>query len=125
MVQTNSIECLPEDVQQKFKFDDCYVYVDITQDLINGLIKDINDTLHEILQKELEYEKTNDDRLWWESHEEVKAQSYYFANLSGYSANLHLPYKQYLDELDKNKNVDVFSGVGAEAEDNLSWLAEL
>lgn len=125
LVQTNSIECLPDDVQEKFKISDCYVYVQITKDLIDELVQDINETIHEITQKEIEYKKTNDNKIWWDTQEEVKAQSYYFANLSGYSANLHLPYKQYLEDLEKSKDSNIFGGVKTVVEDDLSWLNEL
>jgi hypothetical protein len=130
LIQTNNIDCLPNDVKAKFKISDCYVYVDITEELINNLIKDINDTIYEINQNKIEYNKTNDNKIWYESQEEVKKQSYYFANLCGYSANLHLPYKQYLDELDVQKNGSIFGSVrteekGIENNEDLSWLNDL
>ena len=34
VIDTNSIECLPEDVQAKYNISDCYVYVDLTDELI-------------------------------------------------------------------------------------------
>lgn len=128
LAQTNSIDCLPDDVKAKFKISDCYVYVDITEELINSLIKNINDTIYEINNKEIEYNKTNNNKIWWESQEDVKKQSYYFANLSGYSANLHLPYKQYLEEMDAQKSGDIFNGLGSEVEkleEDMSWLKDL
>lgn len=125
LAQTNSTECLPDDVRVKFEISDCYVYIEITEDLVNNLIKDITDTIYEINQKEIEYNKTNNDKLWWDSPEEVIKQSYYFATLCGYSANLHLPYKKYLEDFEKQKNGNVFSGVGVETEEDLSWLNDL
>jgi hypothetical protein len=125
LVQTNNIDCLPDDIKSKFRITDCYVYVDITNELINNLIKDINDTIYEINSKDIEYNKTNNDSIWFESQEEVKKQSYYFANLCGYSANLHLPYKRYLDELQQNKDGNIFGGTRSETEEDLSWLNNL
>lgn len=130
LVQTNNIECLPKEVQEKFKFNDCYVYVDITEELINKLTEDITNTIIEIIIKEKEYEESKDDSIFWESDEEVEKQSYYFATLCAYSPNLHLPYKKYLDKLkqqQEDKN-NMFSGVGKETsdkDDDLSWLNEL
>jgi hypothetical protein len=129
LVQSNNIDCLPEDVRAKFKIYDCYVYIDITNELIQRLIKDVNDVIYEINQKEYEYNKNNDTKIWWDSSEEVAKQSYYFANLCGYSANLHQPYKKYLEELELQKSGSIFggikSGTDTNLEDDLSWLNEL
>ena len=130
LVQTNDISCLPKEVQEKFKIEDCYVYVGITDDLINSLKVDIIDTLHEIKVKELEYEKTLDDTVFWDTDENVKKQDYYFATLCGYSPSLHKPYAKYLDRLKAEKEgVDnMFGGVGGDLSDfnddgeDLSWL---
>ena len=56
----------------------------------------VTDTMKLIRSKEKEYKNLKDsgkykeaDLIWWENEESVKKQSYYFANLCGYSANLH------------------------------------
>jgi hypothetical protein len=130
LVQTNDIKCLPKDVQSKFQIDDCYVYVDITDELINSFKVDIINTLHEIKTKELEYHNTLDEKIFWDSEESIKKQDYYLATLCGYSPALHKPYGQYLDKLKElNDNKDnVFYGMGSdikeskEPEEDLSWL---
>ena len=125
---TNSINCLPKDVQDKYVFDDCYVFVDLTQDMIDDLKQDIIDTIEEILVKEKEYETMKDDSIFFDSDESVDKQSYYFANLCGWSANLHKPYKMYLERLENKKNGnDVFGGLGSDLDNNddLAWLNEL
>jgi len=130
--QTNDIKVLPEDIQKKYKISDCYVYLDLNKDIFTEFEKKLNLLVNEIITKEAEYEKTKDDKVFWDSLEEVKAESYYYATLCGYSANLHLPYKAYLEELDKNKNGDdLFIGVGSEVSGSndgsgdLSWLEML
>lgn len=129
LVQTNDIRCLPEDVQAKYKIKDCFVHVDITPELIDGLKHKLVSTLEEIKQKEQQYKVSKDDTLFWESEEAVKKQSYYFATLCAYSPKLHKPYKQYLDSLEANKNNNLFAGVGACSttceEDDMSWLNDL
>lgn len=130
LVQTNDIKCLPKEVQSKFKIEDCYVYVDITDELINSFKVDIIDTLHEVKTKELEYHNTLDENIFWDSDESIKKQDYYFATLCGFSPSLHKPYAQYLDKLkEQNNNRDnVFGGVGSDLSDenndgeDLSWL---
>ena len=122
--QTNDIKSLPEEVQEKYEVNDCYVYVDLTQEMINDLKQEIIETLDEIMKKENQYKATNDDSIFFDSEESVKAQSYYFANLCGYSSLLHKPYKKYLQELDskKDNSVFLFNKENKEEELDLSWL---
>lgn len=135
VVDTNSIECLPEDVQAKYKIADCYVYVDVNEELINYWKDDIITTIKDIALREKDYDETNSENVWWDTDESVKAQSYYFSTLCGYSGNLHKPYGEYLKRLEAAKNgEDMFSGVGGVAtkssnvienkkdEVDLSWL---
>lgn len=130
LVETNNIEVLPIEVQKKYYIDDCYVYIDLTQDMIDELKQDIIETIEEILEKEEKYKTIKDDSIFFDSDESVEKQSYYFANLCGWSANLHKPYKKYLDKLEDKKNCnDVFSGIGSDLDNNndddLAWLNEL
>jgi len=104
LVDSNSIECLPKEVQEKFEFNDCWVYVELNEELINFWKDTIISNVDEINSKTKEYELTKNNKLFWDSEESVKSQSYYYANLSGYSANLLLPYKQYLEKLESEKN---------------------
>ena len=134
LAQSNDIKCLPKDVQDNFILHDCIVYIELTQELINKWTTNIVNTIKEIKEKEREYDNTYDERIFFESPEQVEKQSYYFSTLCAYSANLHKPYKLYLDQLEKKKNGgDLFSGVGNDVgasvdsaqEDDLSWLDQL
>lgn len=110
LVDTNSLECLPEEVQEKFESNDCWVYVELTEDLINIWKEKIILNIDTITSKTEEFNKTKDIHLFWDDEDSVKAQSYYYANLCGYSANLLLPYKQYLETLEEKKNgIDLLS----------------
>lgn len=127
MVLNNDISILPKDVQEKFKVDDCYIYIDVTQDLLTRWTTNIVNTIDEIISKEKEYKVSLDDKVFWEDYEQVKKQSYYFATLSSYSANLHKPYKDYLKRLDREKNVDLLNNkqkqqINDTETDDLSWL---
>lgn len=136
LAQSNDISVLPENVQEKYIIDDCYVYVDLTDELIKRWEDYITDTTKMIRDKEVEYNRLRvegkheeAEKLWWEDEEQVKAQSYYFANLCSYSANVHKPYKAYLEKLDMEKNGDLL-GVKKNnddefGEDDLSWLDNL
>ena len=134
LAQTNDITVLPEAVQNKYEFHDCYVYVDLTEELINHWESFIIDTMKLIREKEKKYFVLKEngkfeeaDKRWWEDEESLKKQSYYLTNLCGYSANLHKPLKAYLEKLDSNKNGDIL-GQKKEDEydvDDLSWLNDL
>lgn len=136
LYQTNSIDCLPDDVKEKYMVHDCVLYVDVTQDLIDKWNTKIVNTIDEIIDRENQYntmimiDSDEAEKIWFDSMEEVEAQNYYFGVLCGYSANLHKPYKIYLEKLEKDKeNNDLFSGVGSSLENNkeddMSWLNEL
>lgn len=112
VIDTNSIECLPEDVQAKYKISDCYVYVDVTEDLIDYWKNDIITTIKDIALREKDYEETHSENVWWDTDESVKAQSYYFSTLCGYSGNLHKPYGEYLKKLEDAQNpIGMFDGI--------------
>lgn len=116
---TNSIDCLPEDIKTKYKISDCYVEIELTEYNIENLKKDIIETLIEINKKEMEYQKTQDEKVFWS--DVTDENSYYFANLCGYSANIHKPYKEYLEMRDLFKNKENKE----EDSDDMSWLLEL
>lgn len=131
LIDTNSIEVLPEDVQAKYKISDCYVYIPLDQKLIDKWIDTITSTIQDIVLREKDYKKTKSDACFWDTDESVKKESYYFATLCGYSANLHKPYQKYLEKLDAKKNGDIFGNVGdvskviCDSDDDLSWLNDI
>ena len=118
LLDTNDIECLPKEVQEKYIISDCYVYVPLTDELINRWKETIISTINDIELREKDYEETHSDKAFWDTDESVEAQSYYFSTLCGYSPNLHLPYKAYLERTDKAKDGDVLSGVGSSTVEN-------
>ena len=123
--QTNDIKCLPNDVQEKYTVTDCYVYVDLTPELVQKWTNKIIDTLKEIEEKENLYKETKDEHIFWETEEEVQKQSYYFSTLCSYSPTLHKPYKLYLDKLEKQKDGIVFSNNKNSEDEDMSWLNDL
>lgn len=117
LLDTNNIEVLPEEVQKMYTISDCYVYVPLTKELIDKLVNTIITTIADIKLREADYAETKSDKAFWDTDESVQSQSYYFATLCGYSPNLHLPYKAYLDKLDAMKNGSMYNGIGSESED--------
>ena len=137
---TNDITCLPQEVQDKYTFNDCYVYIDDIWGFYKTLKQEIIETVGEINQKVEIYNKfmsigdiESAENMFWDNEESVKKQSYYYANLCGYNASTMKPYKQYLDKLDSEKNGNIFGVVkGKKVEDSnnnnnddFDWLNEI
>ena len=132
VLDTNSLDCLPEEVAAKYKISDCYCYIDLNEKLIEKWTNEIITTIKDIELRKADYEETHNEKIWWDSEESIKEQSYYFATLSGFSGNLHKPYGEYLSKLEAAKNgTDLFAGVGSDTvtsskvisnDDSLDWL---
>lgn len=114
----NSIEHLPKDIQEKFVIKDCYVEISLDDESVQELIKDIIKTVEEIKIKQIEYKKTLNNKIWWQ--DVTDTESYFLANLNGFSAKIHAPYKAYLDAMGMFKNTD-----NKVDEDDNSWLKDL
>lgn len=113
LLDINDIKCLPKEIQEKYIISDCYVYIPLTQNLIDKWINEIIKDIEDIKFREKEYSINNNDKIWWDNEESVKTQSYYFSTLCSYSSNLHLPYKEYLNKIENQKNdIDFFNGIG-------------
>ena len=137
LLVTNDIECLPKDVQDKYVFEDCYVEVPITEELINYWTDNIITTINDIELREKDYDETHSDKAFWDSEEQVKAQSFYFANLCSYSRFKHKPYDEYLKKQEQlqTERDNLYKNVGVQSSDyevsnsdteyDLSWLDDL
>ena len=132
LARTNDIKCLPQDVQSKYIIDDCYVYVDNIWEFYDKLKEEIIETIEEINDKVIKYKELKSldredeaEKLFWDNDESLKAQSYYYNNLCGYSISTMKPYKYYLDKTTAEKNGNVF-GTQKKSDDfdieDLSWL---
>ena len=132
VIDTNGIECLPEDVQAKYKILDCYCYIDLNEDLVDKWINEITANIKDIELRKADWEEAHNENIWWDNEESVKAQSYYFSTLCGYSANLHKPYAEHLRRIEASKTGDIFGNIGVSTSSNvinnksdevdLSWL---
>lgn len=103
------LNILPVEVQDKINISDCYVEIPITEEGFEYWITMINNTIDEIEYAEDTYSIMDDDTLFHDDIEHIKNESYYFANLSGYSSSKNIDYQKYLKELeDKEKGLDFF-----------------
>lgn len=105
----NNLDNIPKEIQEKFKTTDCYVYIDYTEEDIQVLIDDIDDTIRDIATRTEEYKKTKNDNLFWTEID--KTNEYYHHNLCDYGKKSHRPYREYIETLelfkdDENKDDD-------------------
>lgn len=121
LLDTNDIRILPEEVQKKYVISDCFVYIPITQKLIDKWTHDIITTIEDIKLREKDYKETGNEGCFWDNEESVKKQSYYFSTLCAYSSNLHKPYAKYLEKLEAQKNGgSIFDGVGDDSDNKVT-----
>lgn len=107
---SNSLECLPSEIQDKFVFNDCYVYVDIDENVEKEFIEQLSQTCDEIEEKIKLYEQNGDDNVFMYDVNEKK-NSFYLYNLCGYSEKYHKPfanYKKQLEDIEKQKEEESF-----------------
>lgn len=102
MILENTIDCLPDEVREKFVIKDCYVEVPLSEEKIDELKADIIETIHDFRKKEKEYRETKDEMLFWQDVSD--ADAYRLATLSSYSRKLHKPYDAYLKEQEMFQN---------------------
>lgn len=120
LIDSNNVNALPKDVRAKYKIEDCYVYVPLSEELLNKWTDIIATNIKDILLREKDYAETKNDKIFWDDEDSVKKESYYFSTLCAYSPNLHLPYKAYLEKLESvEKGVDLFSDVGSKAQNQI------
>lgn len=139
MLDTNSIDCLPDEVKAKYEITDCHVAVELNEKILEKWASKVTTTLTDIMLREKDYEETKSMQCFWDDEESVKEESYYFSNLCAYSATKHLPYKAYLEKLEDAKNGNIFGnllGTNSSAqsvkvienstnEPDLSWLNDI
>lgn len=132
MLDKNSIDCLPDKVKAKYEITDCHVSVELNEKVVEKWTNLITTTLKDIELREADYKETKSVECFWDDEEDVKRESYYFANLCSYSATKHLPYKAYLEKFEAQQNgSNIFGGLlgsqpitsnSTEIDDSLSWL---
>lgn len=127
MILENTIDCLPDEVREKFVIKDCYVEVPLSEGKIDELKADIIETIHDFREKENEYRETKDEMLFWQ--DVTDADAYRLATLSSYSRKLHKPYDAYLKEQEMFQNntddEDDDDNSSNEEDDLLSFLDSL
>lgn len=110
-IEKNSLDDYPE-IAKHFTLNDCYVYIDLTEENVNTLCDKVEKTLKEIEEKtnatkeylelikntedkeEIKYFEKLIDDMWW--CEISQKDMYYYYNLCSYDRKLHKPLNEYL-----------------------------
>ena len=104
-----------DEVKEKYEITDCHVDVELNEKVIEKWTNLVTTTLQDIMLREKDYEETKSLECFWDSEEDIKRESYYFANLCSYSATKHLPYKAWLEKFEAaQRGDDLFAGVGSD-----------
>ena len=126
LLDSNSIDNLPEPIKEKYKIADYLVYVPLTNSLIQSWVDKVKNTVTDIELREADYEKYKSDKSFWDSPEQVEKESYYFSTLCGYSRKLHKPFDEYCSKIEKRKKDSEIRIVGnTNLSEDLSWLNEI
>lgn len=125
LLQLNSLDSLPEEVQEKYSIHDCYVYVDVNEESLDNLKQDLLNTINNIKELEEKYRSTNDDTVFWDDEESLKQQEYWYYNICDYSIDTVLPFKQYVEEKERNKGgVDLLAEMGVSPDTSSSDIED-
>lgn len=134
-IEKNSLDDYPN-IAKHFKLDDCYVYIDLTQENIDRLCDEIDINIKKIEEdtettkqyleviknstdkNEIAYYEKLIDELWW--MDISQKDTYYFYNLCGYSRSIHKPWDEYLKDSEMfAKKEDTYSIQNNSSNDDL------
>ena len=107
-VKQNTLECLPDEIKNKYWLEDCIVEYEITEERINELKDYVVNTVNEIESKDASNEAV------WKPVEINKYNSFYCSVLCGHRKTCKF-YKEFLDksskQFKKKDKVDVFDNL--------------
>lgn len=93
-IELYEFENLPEELKNLHSVEDCYVYVELTQEKLEKFQSKLIETIQEIKYKELDCDENSF------IDEVTDKNSYYFYNLCGYSRDKHKPFDNYLTNIE-------------------------
>lgn len=141
-IENNNLNNLPKNIQDRFKVNDCYVYIELTKDILDELNNKIIETLEEVEEKtekakniinkinslnnikdrkEIKELDNELDELFY--MEIDKSKEYWFYNLCGYNRSQHIYWDEYLKQANLFKE-DTWQNDFTKSTDNdeLDWL---
>lgn len=103
IIEDNSLDRLPPDVQSEFLVEDCIVYVDINEKTIKEWQTKLLNVVNEIQESYRRFCDCLDDIVFYDSEETLKKNEYFLSTLSGFSPEQNICFKKYLER----KNIDL------------------
>ena len=101
---TNDMSRLPEEVRDKFKFQDCIITVPYDETIEEVFIDNMLKECYNIREHIKEYESTNTDNMFmWEPEQR---DEFYYYNLCDYSTKLHKPFANYFNAKEQPQEND-------------------
>lgn len=98
LILNENFNSFPSELKELYKIEDCYVWVDLTEEKMKELENEIIKTIKEIEIKTKEYNQNQNDEIFCE---EIEAKNlYYFYNICNYSREKHKPFNNYLEQLE-------------------------
>lgn len=128
VTRSNSIDCLPDNLKDKFKIECARVFLEDPFKIYEELKLRIVNDVKEIQDKIIKYNDTNDEKIFWDEEDNLKKQSYFFNVLMEYSISQHKPYADYLNrqEAEKKEAEDLLGVLPtSNNEDDDSWMDDL
>ena len=115
--------------KEKYQIKDCYVYINLTEELITFWANKVKMTIKDIEMRESDYRKYRSDKSFWDNEKQVEKESYYFSTLCGYSRKLHKPFDEYCNKIENQKGIKntVISSLenNSVVTNDLSWLNDI
>ena len=94
LIRLNSLDSIDKSIRDKYELSDCFVYVDVTEESLIKLKKDLADTVSEIQSR------SKDEKDW--QREEIKPEEEFYCNvLCGQRRNC----KYYTDYLNRKNDI--------------------
>ena len=95
-MDNNILKGLPQEIQDKFTIEDCFVEIPYNEDVANDFIKYVSDTIEDMDAKINIYNITQDSNIFWQ--DVTEENSFYFTNLCNYTSKYHLPLRKYYED---------------------------
>ena len=99
LIRLNSIDTLDESIKSKYELSDCYTYVDVTEESINKLKKELVETVQEI-------QKRSKEESDWE-REEIQPQEEFYCNVLCSMRNHCKYYKNHINKKNDNQQEEI------------------
>lgn len=114
-------------VDAGFKIEDAYVWIDNPFEVFKELKEDILQTVGEINKLTEEYNNTKNEKLWWDTEDNLQKNDYYFSQLCDFSYDQLKPYKTWKEKQEAEREAanDLLGTMSKKENKENDWMDEL